>query len=140
MLGCRTRRYAWAPDSPSPPHGSTHSQDEHLGKLFLFLCCLFPFLLSNSFYLINPKTLQRYSINIDFFCRKTPMKKRSFAAFSSQGNESFTTPRPRLNKQGFFLSYFSGTACPRSSDPFYSKLPYRMGHYFLDIQQKQQLM
>jgi len=26
------------------------------------------------------------------------MKKRSFAAFSSQGNESFTTPRPRLNK------------------------------------------
>lgn len=29
--------------------------------------------------------------------RKTPIKKRSFAAFSS-GNESFTAPCPRLNK------------------------------------------
>jgi hypothetical protein len=29
--------------------------------------------------------------------RKTPVKKRSFAAFSS-GNDSFSAPRPRLNK------------------------------------------
>ena len=36
------------------------------------------------------------------------MKKRSFAAFSSQGNESFTTPRPRLNKYVFFCHTFLG--------------------------------
>merc|ERR1719383_474621 len=48
--------------------------------------------------------------------RKTPIKKRSFAAFSS-ANDSFTAPRPRLNKSDWDVRGGSTTGAPDFSGP-----------------------
>jgi len=56
--------------------------------------------------------------------RKTPLKKRSFAAFSS-GNDSFTTPRPRLNKSDWDVRGAMDSVEPHFHDeaaPFPSSL------------------